>query len=60
VLGNIEVGEYSRVAAGSVVLKDVAANCTVAGVPAKVVGCAGCDRPSQAMNQVIADNDFDI
>ena len=60
VLGNIEVGEYSRVAAGSVVLKPVPPNCTVAGVPAKEVGCAGCDRPSQAMDQVIREPDFDI
>lgn len=60
VLGNIEVGEYSRVAAGSVVLKPVPAHCTVAGVPAKEVGCAGCDRPSQAMDHVIREADFDI
>lgn len=53
ILGNIEVGEYSRVGAGSVVLKSVPANCTVAGVPAKIIGCAGCERPSQAMNQII-------
>jgi serine O-acetyltransferase len=38
VLGNIEVGEYSRVAAGSVVLKPVPPHTTVAGVPAKPVG----------------------
>jgi len=60
VLGNIEVGEYSRVAAGSVVLKPVRPHSTVAGVPAKEIGCAGCDRPSQSMDQVIADSDFDI
>ncbi|HEY5337925.1 MAG TPA: serine O-acetyltransferase [Rhizomicrobium sp.] len=60
VLGNIEVGEYSRVASGSVVLKDVPPHCTVAGVPAKQVGCAGCDRPSHAMDHVIADVDFNI
>lgn len=53
VLGNIEVGEYSRVGAGSVVLKPVPAHCTVAGVPAKVIGCAGSERPSQEMNQMI-------
>jgi serine O-acetyltransferase len=53
VLGNIEVGEYSRVGAGSVVLRSVPANCTVAGVPARVIGCAGSDRPSQTMNQLI-------
>ena len=62
ILGNIEVGEYSRVGAGSVVLKSVPANCTVAGVPAKVIGCAGCARPSQSMNQMIevAETDYQI
>jgi len=37
IIGNIEIGEFSKVAAGSVVLKSVPARCTVAGVPAKVV-----------------------
>ena len=60
VLGNIEVGEYSRVAAGSVVLKAVPPHCTVAGIPAKQVGCAGCDRPSHAMDHVVFENDFNI
>jgi serine O-acetyltransferase len=59
VLGNIEVGEYSRVGAGSVVLKPVPAHCTVAGVPAKIIGCPGCDKPAQEMNQII-DIDFQI
>ena len=59
ILGNIEVGEYSRVGAGSVVLKSVPAHCTVAGIPAKVIGCAGCARPSQTMNQIIEDADID-
>ena len=60
VLGNIEVGEYSRVGAGSLVLKAVPAHCTVAGVPAKVIGCAGSDRPSQDMNQALDGIDFQI
>jgi serine O-acetyltransferase len=55
VLGNIHVGEYSRIGAGSVVLKSVPAHCTAVGVPAKLVHCAGCDRPSQEMNQLIDD-----
>lgn len=51
VLGNIEVGEGAKVAAGSVVLKPVAPHCTVAGVPAKPVGaCAECN-PSETMDQ---------
>ena len=53
VLGNIEVGEYSRVGAGSVVLASVPPGCTVAGVPARVIGCAGSERPSQTMDQRI-------
>jgi serine O-acetyltransferase len=55
VLGNIEVGAYSRVGSGSVVLAAVPERCTVAGVPAKVVGCAGCDKPAHEMNQLIED-----
>ena len=60
ILGNIEIGEYSRVGAGSVVLKSVPAGCTAVGVPAKLVNCAGSKNPSQDMNQVIEENDFDI
>jgi serine O-acetyltransferase len=51
ILGNIEIGRCSRVGAGSVVLRDVPANTTVAGVPAKVVGTAGCDHPALSMDQ---------
>ncbi|MBN9585756.1 MAG: serine O-acetyltransferase [Afipia sp. 62-7] len=53
ILGNIEVGHCARVASGSVVLKDVPNNVTVAGVPAKIVGEAGCSEPSRTMNQMI-------
>lgn len=51
VLGNIEVGENAKVAAGSVVLKSVPAHCTVAGVPAKQVGACKEETPSESMNQ---------
>ena len=37
VLGNIVIGENSRVGAGSVVLRDVPPNSTVVGVPAHIV-----------------------
>jgi serine O-acetyltransferase len=63
VIGNIEVGEYSRVGAGSVVLEPVAPHCTVAGVPARPKGCAGADLPAQSMNQnylASITSDFDI
>lgn len=60
ILGNIEVGEYSRVGAGSVVLKDVPPGCTAVGVPARLTGCAGAKNPSQEMNQLIDDSDMDF
>ena len=50
ILGNIEIGYCSRVAACSVVLHDVPPNTTVAGVPAKVVGYAGCTEPARDMD----------
>ena len=53
VLGNITVGRCSRIAAGSVVLQDVPACSTVAGVPARVVGEAGCPQPSLTMDQLV-------
>ena len=54
VLGNIHVGRCSRIAAGSVVLDNVPEKSTVAGVPAKVVGTAGCSAPSISMDQLLS------
>ncbi|MCJ8333679.1 MAG: serine O-acetyltransferase [Epibacterium sp.] len=56
VLGNIKVGDCSRIAAGSVVLHEIPRCKTVAGVPAKIVGEAGCDQPSVSMIQVLGDD----
>lgn len=50
VLGNITVGNCSRIAAGSVVLQDIPPMKTVAGVPAKIVGEAGCSQPAVSMD----------
>ena len=55
ILGNIEIGHCARVAAGSVVLSPVPHNKTVAGVPARIVGEAGCAEPARDMNQILAD-----
>jgi serine O-acetyltransferase len=54
ILGNIEVGHCARVAAGSVVVHAVPNNVTVAGVPAKVIGEAGCPEPSRSMDQMLS------
>jgi serine O-acetyltransferase len=55
VLGNIEVGQCARIAAGSVVLHPVPPQKTVVGVPAKVVGEAGCAEPARSMDQLLHD-----
>ncbi|HZZ62773.1 MAG TPA: serine O-acetyltransferase, partial [Roseiarcus sp.] len=55
ILGNIEIGYCARVAAGSVVLSPVPHNKTVAGVPARIVGEAGCAEPARDMNQILAE-----
>jgi serine O-acetyltransferase len=59
ILGNIEIGHCSRVAAGSVVLQSVPPNSTVAGVPARVIGPAGCAEPARDMDQILRDLAYD-
>jgi serine O-acetyltransferase len=54
ILGNIEIGHCARIAAGSVVLHPVPNNKTVAGVPARIVGEAGCAEPARTMDQILA------
>ena len=41
VLGPVYIGDNSRIGAGSVVLRNLPANCTAVGVPARIVRCAG-------------------
>lgn len=60
ILGAIEVGAYSRIAAGSVVLSAVPPCKTVAGVPARIVGDAGCADPSRRMDQMLAEASGDV
>jgi serine O-acetyltransferase len=55
VLGNIKIGKCSRIAAGSLVVKEIPNNVTVAGVPARIIGVAGCAEPSRSMDQILAE-----
>jgi serine O-acetyltransferase len=58
ILGNIEIGTCSLIAAGSVVLRPVPPNTTMAGVPARAVGTA-CAEPSRSMNQILSQLAYD-
>lgn len=59
VLGNIHIGDYAKVASGSVVLKPVPAGCTAAGVPARLVNCPTCEEPARTMDHTLADIVYD-
>lgn len=59
VLGNITIGEYAKIASGSVVLKPVPAHCTAAGVPARLVNCPTCEEPARTMDHTLADVVYD-
>ncbi|MCZ2200347.1 serine O-acetyltransferase [Cylindrospermopsis raciborskii] len=41
VLGNLEIGSNVRIGAGSVVLRDVPSNCTVVGIPGRIIYRSG-------------------
>lgn len=60
VLGNIQIGDYAKVASGSVVLKPVPAGCTVAGVPARLVNCPTEASPARTMDHTLADVVYDF
>ncbi|WP_034918453.1 MULTISPECIES: serine O-acetyltransferase [Erwinia] len=51
ILGNIEVGRGAKIGAGSVVLQPVPPHTTAAGVPARIVGKPGTDKPAMDMDQ---------
>ncbi|THD62734.1 serine O-acetyltransferase [Phenylobacterium sp.] len=59
VLGNITIGDYAKIASGSVVLKPVPAGCTAAGVPARLVNCPTCDEPAKSMDHTLAETVYD-
>jgi serine O-acetyltransferase len=57
ILGNIEIGEGSKVGAGSVVLSNVPPCVTVVGVPAKIVGKPDCNMPCDSMKQNVLEDE---
>ena len=52
IIGSFRIGENSKIGAGSVVLKEVPPNCTVVGVPGRIVKRGDVKVPRSDMNQV--------
>ena len=59
ILGNVEIGAGAKVGAGSVVLNDVPAHSTVAGVPAKIIGKPATEKPALEMDHRLRDANAD-
>lgn len=59
ILGNIEIGSYAKIGAGSVVLQPIPAHATAAGVPAKIIGTEDDSRvPAFEMNQNFTEDEI--
>ncbi|TFH67685.1 serine O-acetyltransferase [Gammaproteobacteria bacterium LSUCC0057] len=56
-LGNIRIGDGAKIGAGSVVLNDVPAHVTVAGVPARIVGAPRASAPALSMDQQLEESE---
>lgn len=52
ILGSFTIGENSKIGAGSVVLEEVPPNCTVVGVPGRIVRMGDQKLPRTDMDQV--------
>ncbi len=52
VLGSFKIGDNVKIGAGSVVLEEVPANCTVVGVPGRIVRRNNATLPQDELNQV--------
>jgi len=51
VQGPIEIGDFAKVGAGSLVTMSVPSGCTAVGVPARLVNCEPNARPASSMDQ---------
>ena len=51
IIGSFTVGENSKIGAGSVVIEEVPPNCTVVGVPGRIVKRDNVKMPRSDMDQ---------
>jgi serine O-acetyltransferase len=51
VLGNVDIGDFAKIGAGSLVVASVPSGCTAVGVPARLVSRAPDPRPALNMDQ---------
>jgi serine O-acetyltransferase len=59
ILGDVEIGAFSKIAAGSLVTQSVPPRCTAAGVPARIIEGAGSANPAKSMDQKLAEGTYE-
>ncbi|MEO0406110.1 MAG: serine O-acetyltransferase [Cyanobacteria bacterium P01_A01_bin.135] len=59
VLGNLQIGDDVRIGAGSVVLRDVPSDCTVVGVPGRIVHRSG-ERVDPLEHGILPDSEAQV
>jgi len=59
ILGGIEIGAFSKIAAGSLVTQSVPPHCTAVGVPARIIEGAGSANPAKSMDQKLAEGTYE-
>jgi serine O-acetyltransferase len=59
ILGDVEIGAYSRIAAGSLVTQSVPPRSTAVGVPARIIEGTGSPNPAHSMEQNLAGTSYE-
>jgi serine O-acetyltransferase len=59
ILGDIEIGAFSKIAAGTLVTQSVPPRCTAVGVPARIIEGAGSPNPAKTMDQHVAGGTYE-
>jgi serine O-acetyltransferase len=59
ILGDVEIGAYSRIAAGSLVTQSVPPRSTAVGVPARIIEGTGSPNPAHSMEQSLAGTSYE-
>jgi serine O-acetyltransferase len=59
ILGNVEIGSFSKVASGSLVTQSVPPRSTAAGVPARILPGAGSEIPAITMDQTLNSDSYE-
>jgi serine O-acetyltransferase len=58
-IGDIEIGAYSKIAGGSFVSQSVPPRCTAVGVPARIIEGAGSSNPAKSMDQNLSEGTYE-